>query len=112
MVLIYAKCGIVDIIHKENIEWINVFAVDNVLQRIADPCFIGATIDQKCTVGAKVVSESRPRRKKSVLCALRMDDHLSSNTMSRQKNFATQKMKNGDPAYNFGVISQLSFPRT
>lgn len=40
----------------------------------------------------KVVRKQTPT-KKSVLCALRMDDHLSSNTMSRQKNFATQKMK-------------------
>ena len=55
------NAGIVDIIHKENIEWINVFAVDNVLQRIADPCFIGATIDQKCTVGAKVVRKADRR---------------------------------------------------
>ena len=83
------NAGIVDIIHKENIEWINVFAVDNVLQRIADPCFIGATIDQKCTVGAKVVRKADPDEKVGVMCL----DHLSSNTMSRQKNFATQKMK-------------------
>lgn len=38
--------GMLDIVHREGIEWINVFAVDNVLQRIADPCFIGATIQK------------------------------------------------------------------
>ncbi len=31
--------GMLDIVHNEGIEWLNVFAVDNVLQRIADPCF-------------------------------------------------------------------------
>ena len=31
-------------IRTRGIEWLNVFAVDNVLQRIADPVFVGATI--------------------------------------------------------------------
>jgi len=39
------KCGLLDVVRKDGIEWINVFAVDNVLQRIADPCFVGAVID-------------------------------------------------------------------
>lgn len=45
------KCGLLDIIRKDGIEWLNVFAVDNVLQRIADPCFIGATIANGCVRG-------------------------------------------------------------
>ena len=32
--------GMLDIVHNEGIEWLNVFAVDNVLQRIADPCLL------------------------------------------------------------------------
>ena len=27
----------------KGVEWLNVFAVDNVLQQIADPVFVGAT---------------------------------------------------------------------
>jgi len=40
---------------KENgIEWLNVFSVDNVLQNIGDPVFIGATIVNGHAAGAKV----------------------------------------------------------
>ena len=39
----------------KGIEYVNVFAVDNILQRIADPAFIGATILAGAECGSKVV---------------------------------------------------------
>ena len=62
------KWGILDIIHEENIQYLNVFAVDNVLQKIADPCFIGATIDYSVEAGAKVVKKAAPDEKVGVVC--------------------------------------------
>lgn len=102
------NAGIVDIIHKENIEWINVFAVDNVLQRIADPCFIGATIDQKCTVGAKVVRKADPDEKVGVMC---LEDGRPSivEYYEQTEELRNTKDENGDPAYNFGVILNYLF---
>ena len=38
------RAGLDKILADEGIEWIDIFAVDNVLQRIADPCFVGATL--------------------------------------------------------------------
>ncbi|MBQ1721126.1 MAG: UTP--glucose-1-phosphate uridylyltransferase, partial [Lachnospiraceae bacterium] len=38
-----ARAGLLEDIHKRGVEWLNIFAVDNVLQKIADPVFIGAT---------------------------------------------------------------------
>ena len=60
--------GLLDLVHEEGIEWLNIFAVDNVLQRIADPVFVGATIDAKVNVGSKVVRKNAPDEK-LVLCA-------------------------------------------
>ncbi|MBO5487240.1 MAG: UTP--glucose-1-phosphate uridylyltransferase, partial [Eubacterium sp.] len=60
--------GLLDVIHENGIEWLNVFAVDNVLQRIADPCFVGATIQKNCVVGAKVVRKNAPDEKVGVMC--------------------------------------------
>ena len=40
----FAGAGLLDEFNKLGVEWMNVFAVDNVLQRIADPSFVGATI--------------------------------------------------------------------
>ena len=55
-------------IKNKGIEWINVFAVDNVLQQIADPCFIGAVINSGSQSGSKVVSKVSPDERVGVLC--------------------------------------------
>ena len=52
------NAGLLSDIRSHGIEWINVFAVDNCLQRIADPLFIGATIAYGCESGAKVVRKA------------------------------------------------------
>ncbi len=62
------KWGVVDKIRKSGVEWLNVFAVDNVLQRIADPCFVGATIATNSAVGAKVVKKNAPDEKVGAIC--------------------------------------------
>lgn len=55
----------------KGVEWLNVFAVDNVLQQIADPVFVGATIESGCVSGSKVVRNVIHMRE-LVLCVLRM----------------------------------------
>ena len=60
--------GIIDDVHARGIEWINIFAVDNVLQRIADPVFIGATLESGRVSGSKVVRKAEPNEKVGVLC--------------------------------------------
>lgn len=62
------KAGLLEDIHARGIEWLNVFAVDNCLQRIADPLFVGATIVSGCESGAKVVRKAAPDEKVGVLC--------------------------------------------
>ncbi len=51
-----------------NAEWFNVVAVDNVLQRIADPVFVGATIVSGKKCGAKFVRKNHPEEKVGLLC--------------------------------------------
>lgn len=51
------ESDIYEVVKQNEIEWLNVVSVDNVLQKIFDPCFIGATIDSKCNVGTKVVEK-------------------------------------------------------
>ena len=100
--------GILDVVKREGIEWLNVFAVDNVLQRIADPCFVGATIQKECVVGAKVVRKSAPDEKVGVMC---LEDGRPSIVEYYE---LTEEMMNardekGNPAYNFGVILNYLF---
>ena len=102
------NAGYLDMMKKEGIEWLNVFAVDNVLQRIADPCLIGATIARNCDVGAKVVRKNHPDEKVGVMCL--EDGHPSIieyyELTDELRNTLTET---GEPAYNFGVILNYLF---
>lgn len=103
-----ATMGMLDIVKASGIEWLNCFAVDNVLQRIADPCFIGATIARKCSVGAKVVRKNAPDEKVGVMC---LEDGMPSivEYYELTDELMNEKNDKGDPAYNFGVILNYLF---
>ena len=102
------KAGLSEVIEKAGIEWLNVFAVDNVLQKIADPAFIGATIINNCVCGSKVIRKVDKNEGVGVLC-------LEDNHPSIVEYYElTEEMKdavdeNGEPAYNFGVILNYLF---
>lgn len=100
--------GMLQIIKKEGIEWLNVFAVDNVLQKIADPCFIGASIQKDCAVGSKVVRKNAPDEKVGVMC---LEDGKPSiiEYYELTEEMMTARDKKGNPAYNFGVILNYLF---
>ena len=102
------KGGILDIVKEAGVEWLNVFAVDNVLQRIADPCFIGATIEKNCVVGAKVVKKNAPDEKVGVIC---LEDGRPSIVEYYELTDELMNAKNekGEPAYYFGVILNYLF---
>lgn len=103
-----AKCGALDIVKEKGIEWLNVFAVDNVLQRIADPIFVGATIATNSEVGSKVVRKATRDEKVGVMC---LEDGRPSivEYYELTDELMDAKDENGDPAYNFGVILNYLF---
>ncbi len=102
------NAGLLDIVKSEGIEWLNIFAVDNVLQRIADPCFVGATIQKNCVVGAKVVRKNAPDEKVGVMC---LEDGRPSivEYYELTEELMNAKDEKGNPAYNFGVILNYLF---
>ncbi|MBP3476942.1 MAG: UDPGP type 1 family protein [Lachnospiraceae bacterium] len=102
------KWGVVDKIKEAGVEWLNVFAVDNVLQRIADPCFVGATISTDSAVGAKVVKKNAPDEKVGAMC---LEDGKPSivEYYELTDELMNAKDAQGEPAYNFGVILNYLF---
>lgn len=102
------RAGLLDKAKSFGIEWFNIFAVDNVLQRICDPVFVGATIEKKCVVGAKVVKKSAPDEKVGVMC---LEDGRPSivEYYELTDELMNAKDEKGDPAYNFGVILNYLF---
>lgn len=97
-----------DIVKQAGIEWLNVFAVDNVLQRIADPVFIGAVLEKNCVAGSKVVKKNAPDEKVGVMC---LEDGRPSivEYYELTEELMRAKDENGNPAYNFGVILNYLF---
>lgn len=102
------KSGLLDDIHTRGVEWLNVFAVDNCLQRIADPLFVGATIAYGCESGAKVVRKAAPDEKVGVLCTEDGKPSIAE-YYEMTKEMATARKANGDLLYGFGVILNYLF---
>lgn len=102
------RAGLDKILADEGIEWIDIFAVDNVLQRICDPCFVGATVLAGVSVGAKVVRKAAPDEKVGVMC---LEDGRPSIVEYYELSDEMMNAKNadGDPAYNYGVILNYLF---
>jgi UDP-N-acetylglucosamine/UDP-N-acetylgalactosamine diphosphorylase len=102
------RAGLLPVLHEEGIEWLDIFAVDNVLQRICDPCFVGATVSKNVSVGAKVVKKNAPDEKVGVMC---LEDGRPSivEYYELSEEMMNARDKKGDPAYNFGVILNYLF---
>lgn len=103
-----AVTGVLEDVKSRGIEWLNIFAVDNVLQRIADPVFVGATLDSGCVSGAKVVRKADPHEKVGVLC---LEDGKPSivEYYEMTDEIINSREPNGDLSYNFGVILNYLF---
>jgi len=95
--------GIAQKYKAAGVEWINVFAVDNVCQRMADPVFVGATIKSGKAIGAKVIAKAAPDEHVGVMC-LRNGHPSIVEYYELTKEMETLKDETGRLAYNWGVI--------
>lgn len=102
------RSGALEKVKNSGIEWLNVFAVDNVLQRIADPVFVGAVIEKGFAAGSKVVKKASPDENVGVMC---LEDGKPSivEYYELTEELMNAKDKKGEPAYNYGVILNYLF---
>lgn len=102
------KAGLLERIRELGIEWLNVFAVDNVLQKIADPIFVGSVIESGCVCGAKVVAKADPNERVGVLC---LEDGKPSivEYYEMTDEIIHSRDENGRLLYNYGVILNYLF---
>ena len=96
------------LLESEGIEWLNIYAVDNVLQRICDPVFIGATLKSGCACSSKVVSKISPEERVGVLCK---EDGKPSivEYYEMPKELASLRDADGRLTYRYGVILNYLF---
>ena len=102
------RAGLCEDLHERGVEWLNIYAVDNVLQRIADPVFVGATIESGVNCGAKAIFKTEPREKVGVLC---MDGNQPDiiEYYELTDEMANLRDENGDLVYSYGVIMNYLF---
>lgn len=102
------KAGLDKDLHRRGVEWVNVYAVDNVLQRIADPVFVGATILSGANCGSKVVSKACPEERVGVLC---LADGLPAiiEYYELTDEMANRREEDGSLSFVYGVILNYLF---
>lgn len=102
------RAGLVDELKARGVEWINIYAVDNVLQRIADPVFVGATLLSGVNCGAKVVTKNNPKERVGVLC-LENGKPAIIEYYELTDEMANEQAADGSLAYIYGVILNYLF---
>lgn len=102
------KAGLLSTLQREGIEWLNIFSVDNVLQRIADPCFVGATLLSGSECGSKVIAKADPQERVGVLC---LEDGIPSivEYYEMTDEMINSREPDGTLSYNFGVTLNYLF---
>lgn len=102
------KAGLAREAKEKGVKWLNVFAVDNVLQRMADPLFVGAVIEGGYVSGSKVVRKVAKDEKVGAIC---LEDGKPSivEYYDMTEELMDAVNEKGDPAYNFGVILNYLF---
>lgn len=105
------KEGLMDIINENGIEYFNVYSIDNVLQKMADPYFIGATLLNNVDCGAKVIKKAYPDEKLGVICL--EDNHPSiTEYYELTDELRNSKDENGNYMYDYGVILNYLFKKS
>lgn len=102
------SCGLDKDMKSRGVKWVNIFAVDNVCQRIADPVFIGATIAGGFESGSKVVRKVEPQEKMGLLC---LEDGKPSivEYYEMSDEMAEARDDDGSLLYKYGVILNYLF---
>lgn len=103
-----ARAGLLEKIRQLGVEYLNVFSVDNVLQKIADPVFVGATLQENCVCGSKVVAKADPNERVGVLC---LEDGRPSivEYYEMTDEIIHSRDEDGRLLYNYGVILNYLF---
>lgn len=102
------KAGLLDKINELGVKFLNVFAVDNVLQKMADPVFVGATLETGAVCGSKVVAKADPNERVGVLC---LEDGRPSivEYYEMTDEIIHSRDDKGNLLYNYGVILNYLF---
>ncbi|MBO6159105.1 MAG: UTP--glucose-1-phosphate uridylyltransferase [Firmicutes bacterium] len=105
------RCGLWDLLKKDGVEWINVVSVDNVLQNIADPVFLGAASLAGVPAAAKVIAKVSPDERVGAICYRNgRPSVVEYSELTDEMRLATDEK--GQYLYHFGVTLNYLFKMT
>ena len=102
------RAGLDKKLKEEGVEYINIFSVDNVLQKMADPVFLGAVIEGDFPVGSKVIRKNAPEEKVGVMCKRNGRPSIIE-YYELTEQMRNLRDENGELVYTFGVILNYIF---
>ena len=102
------KAGLVSGLKERGVEWLNIFSVDNPLQKICDPVFLGAADLSGLKCAGKVIRKNSPDEKLGVIC---LDDGAPSivEYYEMTDEMHDERDDKGELKYAFGVILNYLF---
>lgn len=103
-----AGSGVLEKPQFQSVEWFNVVSVDNPLQNMADPVFLGATIGGSCEAGAKVIRKAVPEEKVGTICKVGGKPGIIE-YYELPDELKYEKNESGEYKYQYGVTLNYLF---
>lgn len=106
-----SKSGLLEQMQKEQIEWIFISNVDNILSHFVDPLLLGLTIEQNQKIAAKSVAKTNPKEKVGVFCKVNGKAKIIE-YIDLPEEMAEQMDENGELLYGEVNIANYLFHRS
>ena len=101
------KTGMLEDMKKNNVEWIFINGIDNILSNFVDPTLLGLAIKQNNLVAAKSVVKNYPKEKAGVFCRMNGKPKVIE-YIDLPDEMAEQVDENGELLYGeMNIVSQL-----
>lgn len=99
-----AKSGLLEEMKENQIEWVFVSNIDNILSNFVDSLLLGLTIEEKQKIAAKSVAKTNPREKIGVFCKINCKPKIIE-YVDLPEELAEERDEKGELVYgegNFG----------
>ncbi len=106
-----SKSGLLLEMQNNNIDWVFVSNIDNVLSNFVDAILLGLTIEENQKIGAKSVAKTNPEEKIGVFCKVNGRAKIIE-YIDLPKEMAQEVDENGELVYGEGNFGNYLFSRT
>lgn len=93
------KAGLLEDMKRRGIQWLFVYGVDNALVKVADPAFVGFTIQSGHPVSSKAIPKKKPTERVGIICMKNGKPGIVEYSEMPQ-HLTEQYRENGDLVFN------------